>query len=171
MSRRTQTEDNTSAVGRSQQAVPWGTILLLAVAAVLYVAMLGTISFSAGGGDAAFGKAMASLFATTGLWIALIGLLIAAGIMGEMPRWAVFVAVFLVPFSGAATFAAIDMCSRRIAWAVVFPVVLPLLIAIYALWIRMPGLRTVFSAERASTVAWALVLVLSGAALLTASII
>jgi len=150
---------------------PFGTILLLAIAVVLYGAMLSTISFSAGGGDAAFGKAMASLFATAGLWIALVLLLIAAGVMGEMPRWAVFVAVFLVPLSAVATFAAIDMCSRHIRWAVAFPVVLPVLIAAYALWLRMPGLRSVVSAERASTIAWALVLVLSGAALLTASII
>jgi len=171
MSRTTQSDHNSAAAGRSQQAFPFGTVLLLAVVAVLYVAMLGTISFSAGGGDAAFGRAMASVFATTGLWIALIFLLIAAGVSGEMPRWATFVAVFLVPFSGVATFAAIDMCSRRIAWAVVFPLVLPLVVAIYALWIRMPRLRAVVSAERASALAWALVLVLSGVALLTASII
>jgi len=153
-----------------QRAFPFGTILLLVIAGALYVAMLSTISFSAGGGDAAFGRAMASLFATTGLWIALVLLLIAAGVMGEMPSWAVFVALFLVPFSGAATFAAIDMCSRRIAWAIIFPLVLPVLIAVYALWIRMARLRAVVSAGHASTAAWALVFVLSGAALLTASI-
>lgn len=171
MSRTTQTEHNASALTGSQRALPWGTILLLAIAGVLYVAMLSTISFSAGGGDAAFGQAVASLFATIGLWIALVVLLIAAGVSGEMPRWAVFTAVFLMPFSGVATFAAIDMCSRHIKWAVVFPLVLPLVIAVYALWIRLPRLRAVASAEHASTVAWALMLVLSGAALLTASII
>jgi len=85
-----------------------------------------------------------------------------------MPRWARFVAVFLVPLSGVATFAAIDMCSRHIKWAIVFPLVLPLLIAVYASWIRMPALRAVVSAEHMSTIAWALVLVLSGAALLAA---
>ena len=171
MSQATPTEGDASARPGSQQRLPWGTILLLALVAVLYIAMLSTITFSAGGGDAAFGRAVASLFATTGLWIALVVLLIAAGVSGEMPRWAIFVAVFLVPFSGVATFAAIDMCSRHIAWAVVFPVVLPVLIAVYAFWIRMLRLRAVVSSERASTVAWALVLVLSGAALLTASII
>jgi len=133
--------------------------------------MLSTISFSAGGGDAAFGQAVESLFATIGLWIALVVLLIAAGVSGEMRRWAIFAAVFLMPFSGAATFAAIDMCSRHIKWAIVFPLVLPLVIAVYALWIRLPRLRAIASAEHASTVAWALVLVVSGAALVTASII
>lgn len=153
------------------RSFPFGTILLLAIAGVLYVAMLGTISFSAGGGDAAFGKALASLFATVGLWIALAVLLIAAGVSGAMPRWVVFAAVFLVPLSGVAAFVAIDMCSRHIKWAIVFPVVLPLLIAAYALWARLPGLRAKISAEPMSATTWALVLVLSGAALLTASII
>lgn len=153
------------------RSFPFGTILLLGVAGALYVAMLGTISFSAGGGDAAFGKALASLFATLGLWIALAVLLIAAGLMGEMPRWIVFAAVFLVPLAGIATVTAIDMCSRHIKWAIVFPVVLPLLVAIYALWARLPALRAAVPIEPMSAIVWALVLVLSGAALLTASII
>lgn len=151
-----------------QRTFPFGTFLLLAIATVLYVAMLSTVSFSTGRGDASFGQAVASLMATAGLWIALAALLVTGAMMGEMPRWARFVAVFLVPLSGVATFAAIDMCSRHIKWAIVFPIVLPLLIAVYASWIRMPALRAVVSAEHMSTIAWALVLVLSGAALLAA---
>jgi hypothetical protein len=151
--------------------VPVGTLILLAVAAVLYVAMLSTITFSTGRGDASFGEALASLFATTGLWIALALLLIVGATMGEMPRWAGVVAVFLVPLSGVATFTAIDMCSRHIKWAIVFPVVLPLLIAAYALWARLPKVRAAISIEHVSATIWALVLILSGAALLTASII
>src|ERR1044072_2632241 len=123
------------------RGAPVGMIIVLVVAAVLYVAMLSTITFSTGPGDAAFGKAIASLMATAGLWIAIAVLLVIGATLGEMPHWARFVAVFLVPLSGVATFTAIDMCSRHIKWAIVFPVVLPLLIAIYALWIRMPALR------------------------------
>src|SRR4051812_48620652 len=133
--------------------------------------MLGTTSFSTGIGDASFGQALASLFFTVGVWVALIVLLVNGALMGEMPGWAKFLAVFLVPLSGAATIAAIDMCSRHIKWAFVFPLVLPLLIAGYALWARMPKLRAAISIETMSAGAWALVLVLSIAALLTASII
>ena len=50
-------------------------------------------------------------------------------------------------------------------------IVLPAAIAVYALWLRLPRLRAAVSAEHASALAWALVLVLSGIALLTASII
>ena len=66
---------------------------------------------------------------------------------------------------------AIDMCSRHIKWAIVFPVALPLLLAAYALWARLPRLRAAIPAEPMSTATWTLVLVLSGTALLTASII
>ena len=158
-------------VQAQQRSIPFGTILLLAITCVFYVAMLGSISFSTGVGDASFGQAIASLFFTTGLWIALAVLLIAAGVIGEMPRWVGFVAVFLLPLAAAATFTAIDMCSRHIKWAVVFPIVLPLLVAVYAVWIRFPAFRAAIPGESMSAAIWALVLVLSGAALLTASII
>ena len=150
---------------------PVGILIMLVIAAALYVAMLSTITFSTGPGDASFGQAIASLLATVGLWIALAVLLVIGAMIGEMPHWARFAAVFLVPFSGAAAFTAIDMCSRHIKWAIVFPVVLPVLIASYALWIRMPALRAIVSAEQMSAIVWALVLLLSGAALLIASVI
>src|ERR1043165_9421647 len=150
---------------------PVGILIMLVIAAALYVAMLSTITFSTGPGDASFGQAIASLMATAGLWIALSVLLVIGAMMGEMPRWARFAAVFLVPFSGAATFTAIDMCSRHIKWAIVFPVVLPLLIAVYAMWARFPALRAAIPGEPMSAAIWALGLGLSGAALLTASII
>lgn len=154
-----------------QRSIPLGTLLLLAVAGGFYVAMLGSTSFSTGVGDASFGQAMASLFFTAGLWIALAVLLTAAGIMGEMPRWCAFVAVFLLPLAGVATVTAIDMCSRHINWAIVFPIVLPLLIAVYALWVRFPAFHAAVSAARMSAGVWALVLVLSLAAFLVASIL
>lgn len=154
-----------------ERGAPIGTVIVLAIAAMLYVAMLSTITFSTGRGDASFGQAVASLLATSGLWIALAVLLIVGATMGAMPRWAAVIALFLMPLSGAATFAAIDMCSRHIKWAIVFPVVLPLLITAYAVWARVPKLRAAIPAEAISATVWALVLVLSGAALLTASII
>ena len=91
--------------------------------------------------------------------------------MGDMPQWVRFVAVFLLPLAGIATFTAIDMCSRHIKWAIAFPIVLPLLVAIYAVWVRFPRYRAAIPIEPMSAAIWALVLVLSGAALLTASII
>ena len=153
------------------RSVPFGTILVLAITCALYVAMLSTISFSTGVGDASFGQAIASLFFTVGTWIALAVLLAVGGLMGDMPRWAALVSVFLLPLAGVATVTSIDMCSRHIKWAIVFPIVLPLLVAVYALRIRFPPFRAAIPAEPMSAAVWALVLVLSIAALLVASIL
>jgi hypothetical protein len=153
---------------RPERSIPFGTIVVLAITCVLYVAMLGSISFSAGGGDASFGKAIASLFFTIGVWISLAVLLAVGGVMGAMPRWSAMVAVVLVPLAGVATFTAIDMCSRHIKWAVVFPVSLPLLVALYAIWARMPKFRAAVSATRMSIGVWGSVVILSVVAFLAA---
>jgi len=145
----------------SQNTFPLGTIALLLATLVLYLAMLGTISFTTGVGDASMGEALASFFVTVCLFVALAVLLVAAGMMGEMPRWAVWSAVVLVPFAGVATFAAIDMCSRHMRWAVVFPVLLPLAVALYAMGIRFATLRRGVPARTFSLTAWGFVLGLS----------
>ena len=118
-----------------------GTIILIVLAAVLYVAMLSTVSFSAGGGDAAMGEAIASFMFTVALWIVLALLIAVAAVMGEMPRRIVIISALLVPLAGLTTFVAIDACSRHIKWAVIGPVLLPLLIASLALVARFAKLR------------------------------
>jgi hypothetical protein len=158
-------------VDLGRRPVPFGTILLLALAGALYIAMLATTSFSSGGGDAAFGQAMASLTITIGLWIVLAILVVVGGILGEMPRSAAIAAVFLLPLSGVATFVAIDMCSRHIKWAILFPAILPLLIALAAVWARIPPFRAAVSIRRMSLSLWSLVLLLSVVALVAASIL
>jgi len=155
-------------IEQARKFPPFGVLLLLMLAGAVYVGMLSTISFSVGGGDAAFGQAIASLVLTLGLWIALAILLAVCGAMGEMPKRAGIVAVPLLLLSGVATFVAIDMCSRHIKWAVIFPLVLPLLVALYAVWASMPRLHAALPAKQTSILAWGLISVLSIAALLSA---
>ena len=93
--------------------------MLIVLAAALYVAMLSTVSFSAGGGDAAMGEAIASFFFTVALWIVLALLVGAAAIVGEMPRRIVVISALLVPLAGVTTFVAIDACSPTPAAAAV----------------------------------------------------
>ena len=140
---------------------PIGTIVLLVLACGLYFAMLASISFSAGGGDAAFGDAVASFLAVVALWVVLAALLIAAAVVGQMPRWSAVAAFILVPFSGVAAFVAIDMCSRHIKPAVIVPAILPLLIVAYAMWARWPKLHTSFPVMAVSGVTWGLVFLVS----------
>jgi hypothetical protein len=83
----------------SGRAFPIGTIVLLAIAACFYVAMLLNIR-SSSSGDAAVGDAIAWLFLTGGLWITLTIALVAGGVAGTMPRPAVW--VLLQPLAGGA---------------------------------------------------------------------
>lgn len=140
---------------------PIGTIVLLVIACGLYFAMLASISFSAGGGDAAFGDAIASFFAVVALWGVLAVLLIAGAVVGQMPRWSAVIAFILVPFSGVSVFVAIDMCSRHIKPAVIVPIILPLLIVAYAMWARWPKLRAALPATAVSGVTWGVVFIVS----------
>lgn len=117
--------------------------LLLAVAFGLYVAMLASITTpgQSGGGEAAIGAAYQELLLTFALWVVLAILLLIGGLIGEMPRWAATLAIFLHPLAGVATVVAIDMCSREVGGAIVFPAFLPLLVGFYAAWARLPQLR------------------------------
>jgi Ca2+/Na+ antiporter len=147
-----------------RRSAPFGTLLLLALAFALYVATLAHVSFSAGGGDASMGEALAAFFFTVALWIDLALLMAAGAVMGEMPRWAAVSSFLLVPMAGFATFVAIDMCSRHIKWAVIVPVLLPLLVALYAMWARLPNLRAAIPAKEFSMAVWGAILALSLAA-------
>jgi hypothetical protein len=156
---------------RSLRSVPVGACLLFVVAFGLYIAMLASIvtPAEAGGGEAVIGAAFQELFITAGLWIALAVLLLVGGMRGEMPRWAAIAGIFLHPLSGVATFIALDMCSRSIGWAITFPVLLPALMALYAMWARLPQLHGVLPANTTSATIWCATLILSIAPLVLAN--
>ncbi len=149
------------------RSVPIGTYLVLALVFGLYVAMLLNVRVPVGGGEARIANAYQVLFLTLWLWIALAILLVVCGAMGAMPRWAAVSAVFLHPLSGVAAFVAIDMVERH-GWAIIFPVLLPVLIALYAIWARWPRLHEKFPATTMSFAAWGAIAVLSILALLVA---
>ena len=140
---------------------PIGLRVLAVVACVPYVLMLISAATPLSSGDAAMGDAFAALFLTVALWIVLTIMLVVGGVTGTMPRWVAFLSIVLVPMSGVAAFTAIDMCSRRMQWAIVFDILLPLLIAFYAFWAGMPQLHARLPPERTSTAVWAAVFVLS----------
>jgi hypothetical protein len=141
----------------------------MAVAAVLYVLMFNSALTPMGGGEAAFSDAYEAFLIVVGLWIVLAIMLLVGGLMGSMPRWAGWTAVPLVPFSGVAAFAAIDMCSRHMRGAIVFPAALALIIAFYAYWARSTHLHEKMPAQKVSGLVWGAVFVLSVITLLAAA--
>ena len=150
---------------------PYGLFALMGLACPLYVVMIvNALTTRAGGGEAAFGDAFEALFVTTGLWILLAIMLIAAGIMGAMPRWAAIAWIVLIPLSGVGAFVAIDMCSRNMPGAVVFPALLALAIAFYAYWARSTRLHETMPPRETSLLTLGAVFVLSIAPMLAASV-
>ena len=132
--------------------------------------IVNALTTRAGGGEDAMANAFEALFVTAGLWILLAVMVIVAGVMGAMPRWAAIVAVFLVPFSGVAAFVAIDMCSRNMPAAAVFPALLPLVVAGYVYWMRSKRLHERLPPQQASLLAWGAVLALSVLPMLLAAV-
>jgi len=157
----------------SQRSRPIGLLLLLlllAVAGVLYVLMLANALYQpSGGGEAGIAAAIEALFLTAGLWIVLAIMIVVGAVTGTMPGWAGGLAGVLVPASGIANVTAVDMCSRHMPWAIVFPVLLAPLIAFYAFWAALPQLHAALPAERTSVAVWASVFVLSVATFVLAA--
>jgi hypothetical protein len=149
------------------RSAPYGMIALLTVAGVLYCALLVTSAAPLGGGEQAYSQAWASLLLTFWLWVALAALLLVGGVKGHMPRWAALSALLLHPLSGVAAFAAEDAASRHVAGAILIVALLPLVVAFYALWARLPRLRATLPESATSLGAGAAILLLSVAALMT----
>jgi len=95
--------------------------------------------------------------------------IVVGAVTGAMPGWAGGLAGILIPASGVANFTAVDMCSRHMPWAIVFPVLLAPLIAFYAFWMGWKRLHAALPAERTSVAVWASVFVLSVATFVLAA--
>src|SRR6516165_7316718 len=92
---------------------PLETVVLLAVASLLYAAMMGCLVASPGGD--AIGRSVALLYtAFLGLvlWFVLAALLLVAAVKRLMPVWAVIGAVILLPLSYMALWLAGDAYGR-----------------------------------------------------------
>jgi hypothetical protein len=130
---------------------PWGLFVLLALGGVIYVIMLhNAAGQEAGGGEASMEQAFEALFLTLGEWLVLAFIMANACLLGPVPRWMKALSLVLVPAAALATFTGIDMISRHMPWAIVFPAALPAVIAFYALWARLPRLQQKLAAERTS---------------------
>jgi len=132
---------------------PIATILLLLLAAVLYAPMLACF-IDAPNGDA-FGRGLALAYGAilAGLlWLVLAALLTIAAVQGRMPVWARVGAAVLWPLSCVAVWMAGDAHGAGDRSAIWVPALLPPLIALYALWARLPVLHTVLRAGVTSAV-------------------
>jgi hypothetical protein len=68
----------------------------------------------------------------------LSGLLIRAALRGTLGGWARLWALLLLVLSAIAASSAADLYGLRVAWALAVLALLPLLVALYAFWPRLP---------------------------------
>ena len=151
-----------TTVGEASAPRPLGMILLLILAAFLYALMMANL-VDASGTDAA-GRGLNLAFAAlvgAVLWIVLAILLVVAAVKGSMPDAAKIAAGFLLPLSAVAAFKSIELDNGHGGVPILVPVLLPPLIALYALWARLPAAQAKLPSGPTSTV-------LGGAILLVA---
>ena len=120
---------------------PWVMTILLAFAAIIYLTFVANL-LGARSSDAA-GRGMALGFAAIqglALWL-VIGVLFAiAFYRGGMPGYAMAAAIVFVPWSGMAAGSATGLYMERHGeWLIAVPIVLPLLLILYAFWARFTG--------------------------------
>jgi hypothetical protein len=139
---------------RPLRSPPIGAALLACLAALLYAAEI-AILYDSGHSDAA-GDALADAFVALlaiALSIVLAGLMLVAFKNGRMPIWAEAGALVLLPLSGYASFTAANLYIHYGGWPFIVPMLVPPVIAIYALWIRIPALVAVLPETLSSALA------------------
>ena len=135
-----------------------GMLLPLGLACLLYLALMHDIvpsparEFIEHGEPAsnAIGKALTGLvagFLILLLWIVLAILLFLGRKNQKMPPQALAAAAILLLLSCVATIYATGLYARYAGWAIVVPALLPPLIALYAMWARLPVLHAALPAR------------------------
>jgi hypothetical protein len=144
------------------------SVLSIVLFALAVVAWIGTVSLAAtlnnsDGAGNGLSYSFGVLFAG-GLWVLLAGLTLSVGMRGVIPRAGAFAAVVLIPASGAAAVAAINLLRVRAGagnWPIVIPALAPLLVLGYLLWASYPGIRALLSERLATGIVWGIVLILA----------
>jgi hypothetical protein len=159
---------------RAPQMAFIGALPLLGLACLLYLAMmmLGIARSPAHpieSGEASVVRGLDELFRglLRGLLIVLLWIVLAilvfrrSGNSQKMPPQALVAAAILLPLSGVAAIYATDLYASYAGWAIVVPALLPPLIALYAMWMRLPVLHAALSAKIINAATWGAILVLT----------
>lgn len=161
-----------STDARAPRMVSIGALLLLGLACLLYLALMHDIvpsparEFIQRGEPAsnAIERGLAELVAFVLillLWIVLAILVFRRGKGQKMPPLVLAAAVILLPLSGIAAIYATELYASYAGWAILVPALLPPLIALNAMWMRLPASRAALPAKIINPTAWGAILVLT----------
>jgi len=132
--------------------------IVLALSVLVWLALLLMLA-ELNTSDAA-GNGMTQGFAgvaVIALWVLMALLLVLSAFAGRMPAVAQMGALLLLPASGAAAFAAIEVAARMPGagrpWPLIVPAFAPAIIIGFALWVAIPMWRAAVSPAIASTMA------------------
>ena len=136
-------------------AIPVGTIVMLAVAALVYIGMMVSLrNVGPANTYSLDAQAFGALFAIV-LWIVLAMLFLLGSARGRMPAWSAMVAVLLVPMSGYSALHTIGWLGYVGAQHYqLVPGLLGFFLGFYALWIWLPSLHCVMSPLPTSLAVW-----------------
>jgi hypothetical protein len=131
--------------------------ILVVVAVLLWVVLMANGADASSSDAAGRGLALAfGVLTAIVLWIVLAGLLVVAASKGGMPGAVKLLAVVLVPASAAACCVALELLSQsdlaRSRLPIVVPVLGPLLIGGYVVWLRWPAAHAAVSSNQAAVV-------------------
>jgi hypothetical protein len=157
---------------RAPRMASIGALLLLGLACLLYLALMHVIAPShareliQGGEPAsnaiqeAFDELIRGVLILL-LWIVLAILLFLGGKGQKMPPQARVAAAILLPLSGVAAIYATDLYASYAGWAIVVPALLPPLIALYAMWARLPVVHAALPARAINVAIGGAILILT----------
>ncbi len=137
---------------------------MLGLAFLLWIALAGNLTTLTKDDPASIGLSMAfGALTAIAIWLLLAVLLWSAGNRHGFPPLAKWFAIFLIPLSCISAVLAITMLESRFLprWPIVTPLVTPVVIAAFAVWIFSPQMRAWLPPEKATRVAWGAVLILT----------
>lgn len=119
---------------------PWG-FLVVSILALLFWAVMSASLADSRFSDAA-GRGMALGFAGIAgaiMWLLVAVLMVIAVVNGRLEGWATAVMIVLLPLAAIAAFSGGGYYHEDGGLWIVIPMALPVLLALFALWIRMPA--------------------------------
>ncbi len=141
------------------------SLILFGLAVVVWIGVV-SLSATLNNSDAAgnglsysFGVLLAGV-----LWVLLAVLMLAVASRGVIPRAGALAALVLIPASGAAAVAAINLLRVRAGaggWPIVVPALVPVLVLAYLLWASYPRIQAMVPERLATGIVWGAVLILA----------